>query len=498
MTKEESYIQGKCELYTNTSKYNYENIYTKENPLITNGFLFQYKTYDELYDEYIYFISALDYKKVNQIITTSIEEKNIVCSYRVSGKYDFIVKSFYPHNVFPEFNYPDIINEIQICKVIDRYVPKEHNLNNVFNTTNVFLNADVNLSRISLFADFIEIKSSNNNHLSDDLINALETSDNPENDDNLKFIYVIYKLENITTKVHTWLICLRYKCHEYRKRYLNQMMLDNFVDAKEHIKTTYISNSSNIRKKNIIAMFENMRYESIIGKVLYANAIRKQICNIHKDLVNAQDMNIYLDKLCTNHEIFYNDLLKTVRNYKFYISYKQSNHSKELDDSNEICNILNYWFEINKFENVYIDKRCIKINQELEEYMQDLGKTNLLIVCLSKKYFESINCMYELSLFFKNNKRNNIDKKIIFVASRFLLNQNEITNIKDMWQNKPPSPSNNKERKRIQIIQRQIENLENISDRLHVILKEDNSKILHYEKAIEAILTNIVEKILKE
>lgn len=487
-----------CSLKDKASKYNYENTNPANTLLTTNSNICRYKTYDVFYDEYIFFISALNYKRVNQLITSAVQEKNIACSYKISGKYDFIVKSFYPQNISPNFSHSNIIKNIQICKVIDRYAPQGTRLVRMFNTTNDFYNIDVKLSGFNLFADFVEIEASSNGSLSDDLINALENLDNSENANHLKYVYVIYKLENIQTKKQTWLICLRYKCYEYCKRYSHQEVLDNFVDAIEHIKTTYISNSSSIRRNNITELFENMHYENVIGRVLCTDNIRNLMYKIYEDLINHQENDKYLHKLRTQHKDFYNNLLNKVRDYQFYISYKQNTDSQSLDDSSQICHVLYHWFTVNKFEKVFVDFRQIRINQALENYMQALGKSDLVVICLSEKYFESINCMYELSLVIKNSKQNGLDKKAIFVATRFLLGQNQINRIKNLWLKDTPLLGNKYERKRIPVIKQRINELDNISDRLHLILQDTDEEELHYERAIEAILSNIVEKILNE
>ena len=491
-----------CPLQKKTDKYKYKNT-SPANTLFKNN-ICRYKTYDVFYDEYIFFISALNYKKVDHLITAADEEKNIACSYQISGKYDFIVKSFYPQNVSPNFPHPDnpdnpddIIKDIQICKVIDRYAPQESNLVRMFNTTNDFYNIDVKLSGFNLFADFVEIEAPSDGSLSDDLINYLENLDNSENADHLRYVYVIYKLENIQTKKQTWLICLRYKCYDYCKRHFLQGELDNFVDNIEHIKTTYISNNSSIRIKNIRGLFENMHYENVIGRVLCTRNIRDLMYEIHKDLIHYQEDNRYLQELRTQHKDDYNNLLKKVRDYQFYISYKQSTNSQSPDDSFQIRHVLHNWFISNKFEKVSVDSEVLKTSQALENYMQALGKSDLVVICLSEEYFKSINCMYELSLVIKNSKPNGLGKKAIFVSKRFLLNQN-LDKIKSFWLEDTPSPRNKHEKKRISVIKQKINELDNISDRLHLILQDKDKEELYYERAIEAILSNIVEKILNE
>lgn len=487
-----------CPLQKKTDKYKYKNT-SPANTLLTTDSksnksnICRYKTYDVFYDEYIFFISALNYKKVDYQITTVDKEKNIACSYQISGKYDFIVKSFYPQNVSPIFSHPKIIKDIQICKVIDRYAPQDSHLVRMFNITD-FYNIDVKLSGFNLFADFVEIEAPSDGSLSDDLINALENLDNPENADHLQYVYVIYKLENIQTKKQTWLICLRYKCHDYCKRHFLQEGLDRFVDNIEHIKTTYISNNSSIRINNIRGIFEKMHYENVLGRVLCTRNIRDLMHKIYKNLT-SQDDNKYLQELRKNKD-FYNNLLNKVRDYQFYISYKQSD-SQSPDNSYQIRHVLHKWFKDNKFKKVSVDSEVLDPSQELEDYMQALGTSDLVVICLSEEYFRSINCMYELSLVIKNSKPNGLGKKAIFVSKRFLLDQN-LDKIKSFWLEYTPSTENKYEKKRISVIKQKINELDNISDRLHVILQDKDKEELHYEKAIEAILSNIVEKILNE
>lgn len=486
-----------CPLKEKTDNYNYKNT-SPGNTLLTtdSNIICRYKTYDVFYDEYIFFISALNYKKVDYQITTVDKEKNIACSYQISGKYDFIVKSFYPQNVSPIFSHPKIIKDIQICKVIDRYAPQESHLVRMFNTTD-FYNIDVKLSGFNLFADFVEIEAPSDGSLSDDLINALENLDNSGNDNYLQYVYVIYKLENIQTKKQTWLICLRYKCHDYCERHFLQEGLDKFVDNIEHIKTTYISNNSSIRINNIRGIFEKMHYENVIGRVLCTGNIRKLMYKIYRDLIHYQEDDRYLQELRTQHKDDYNNLLKKVRDYQFYISYKQSTNSQNPDDSSQICHVLHKWFNDNKFKKVSVDSKVLDTSQALENYMQALGTSDLVVICLSEEYFRSINCMYELSLVIKNSKPNGLGKKAIFVSKRFLLDQN-LDKIKSFWLEDTPSTRNKHKKKRISVIKQKINELDNISDRLHVILQDKDKEELHYERAIEAILSNIVEKILNE
>lgn len=414
-----------CELKNKTNEY---SKYINSLVDIDDKGICSYKTYDTFYDEYLFFISASKYNQIDEVVSNSEEEKNIVCSYSVSGKYDFIVKAFYPRNdpAISKFlsTAKKAVKNIQKFKVIGRFAFRKSRLVKVFETSDSFYNFDVKLSDFHMFADFIEIKAVKEKKLTNDLINALNNS-------NLKHIYVVYKLKNINNNTCIWLVCLRYKCYEYNQRKEIQGVLDTFVDARNHIKTTYISNKSDIRKENIKKMFENMRYENVIENVLYADTIREQICKIHHDLMNAQERNVYLDKLCTNHESFYNDLLKKVRSYEFYFSYKQGRNNDNI--SVQMCNYLYSWFIINGFDKVYRAEECISCGDSIIEYMNKLGKSDLVVFCLNDMFFQAPNCMYELSLLAQNNKNapNFMKKKMIFIAPKFFRNYS--ANLQNKW-----------------------------------------------------------------
>lgn len=483
-----------CNLRNKTDKY---SKYINSLVDIDNKGICSYKTYDTFYDEYLFFISASKYNQIDEIVNNSEEEKNIVCSYRVSGKYDFIVKAFYPRNnsSFSTFlsTSKKAIKNIQKFKVIDRFAFRKSRLVKVFETSDNFYNLDVELPEFYMFADFIEIKAIKGQKLTSDLINAL-------NKGNLKHIYVVYKLKNIENNTCIWLVCLRYKCYEYNQRKESQGVLDTFVDARKHIKTTYISNSSNIRKENIKKLFENMRYENIIGNVLYADSIRGKICKIHKSLTNVQDFNKYLDTLRTKYCKFYNELLSRVRGYEFYFSYKQGDKLKNI--STQICDYLFSWFCINEFEKIYRAEECISCGDNIIEFMEKLGKSDLVVFCLSDKFFQAFNCMYELSLVAQNNKntRNFIKEKMIFITPEFFLLPNRRNEIKEYWKKELLQDQNNIEGDKAAIVINNINFIDKIANVQQIRLKDDepDSEVLHYEKAIEAILTNIVEKVLKE
>lgn len=246
-------------------------------------------------------------------------------------------------------------------------------------------------------------------------------------------------------------------------------------------------------------MFENMHYENVLERVLYADDIRKKICKIYRDLTNFQGKDKYIDTLRTQHNDFYNDLLCKVRNYIFYFSYKQSDGQKIPDDSTKICDSLYSWFNVNEFRHAYRAKERIKYSDDIMEYMKELGEGDWVVFCLSDKFFQANSCMYELLLVAQNNKevQNFIKEKMIFITSKFLLNDNKRNEIKEYWKKKLLQEQNQMDKDVYFTIINNLDFIDKTANILQIeLIEEENPEIMHYEKAIEAILANIVEKVL--
>lgn len=96
--------------------------------------------------------------------------------------------------------------------------------------------------------------------------------------------------------------------------------------------------------------------------------------------------------------------------------------------------IVNNWLcptlETNHIHCVYDVKDC-RYGRNIEEFERKIGKAETVLIVLSKSYFYSFNCMFELALIMKTKREES--RLIIVSADDYERNEKECVAIYDHW-----------------------------------------------------------------
>ena len=457
----------------------------------------QYNIFSEYIDEYVIFVSSGNYKKTKNKYKASPDFAGIAMFFEISGKYDFILKYLTTDkdyaNTLKKFSTTSDENEIRVCKVIERYVLGNNGFVNINEKESRFLYTDIQLKDYYVFENFVKIDEKENAEVN--LIKYLnENEDLKNNRNNQQYIYIILKIFDLKSKKTNWLVCNRYRCCDYITGQSDiQTVLNEYADVNDSKKTTFNSNSSYCLFNNIESIYRNIDLTILVKEVLYKE--RKEFAYLDMPIWNIRNKGSFFSSIygkpLTRNSLSFIDLIQRIKEYGIFLSYKRENNA--IGVTNECANISNIiydWLKCNDFVNIYRDVEDLNPGESIKDFMEEMSTNEYMIVCANQSYFESVDCMYELSRFFYNHKDNFVQK--LFIISTFNIKKRQ-DDIKKFWSKKKAIDYAGKEREKFTFIKRNIKSLiDSISDIRFYVPNENFSHDDVAENIVRAICYNVL------
>lgn len=458
----------------------------------------QYNIFSEYIDEYVIFVSSGNYKKTKNKYKASPDFAGIAMFFEISGKYDFILKYLTTDkdyaNTLKKFSTTSDENEIRVCKVQERYVLGNNGFVNIKEKDVRFLYNDIQLKDYYVFENFVKIDGAEKteSYCFINFLNEHEKLKNKRN--NQQYIYIILKIIDVKSKKESWLICTRYKCCDYREGQSEiQSVLNDYADIYDSKKTTFNSNSSHCLFKNIESIYKDIDLAIMVKEILFKE--RRELIDLNMPIWSNTSKERFLSQICceplTKNKIYFKDLINGIKNSGVFLSYKRKDDDCNVTgECKSISDEMLEWLKSNEFENVFRDIENLNPGDSIKDFMEKMSTNDYMIVCANQDYFESVDCMYELSLYYQNHQKN--PKLNVFIITSYDIKQNQDA-IKRFWIKTKIHDHNSNDRSKVSCIKKNIKLLVDcISDLRYFVPNND----FNYSEVAKIILKAMSKSLL--